>query len=284
MQSKLILVEGIPGSGKTTIAKKISAYYQDNGVNAVTYPEGEAHPADLGWIACIPLERYNDLLLRYPQFAEDIKANSQIEYGYAMVAYLWIRNKSKTFHDEMESYEVYDRRVAWEVFRDLHLARWRAFAESHAKKEEIAVFECALLQNHINELLFFHSKNEVEIMTHLKMLTDSVKKLNPVLIYLIQPDVRETIRRVSDARVDKHGYKDWMERVIGFFESCPHGGYKGFDGMIQAFEDRRRIELIVLPLLGIPIHVVDNPVYDWEDVWSGVQAVLPTGWKKPSQH
>jgi len=76
MESKLILVEGIPGSGKTTIAKKISAYFRDMGVNTITYAEGEAHPADLGWIACIPIERYNYLLAYYPQFSEDIKTNT----------------------------------------------------------------------------------------------------------------------------------------------------------------------------------------------------------------
>jgi len=191
-----------------------------------------------------------------------------------MVAYLWIRNKTKALHDEMESYEVYDGRVDWKVFRDLHLVRWHAFCESQSQKEEIAVFECAFLQNHINELLFFHNKNEAEIISHLKILADSVKKLNPTLIYLTQPDVKETLRRVSDARINEHGHRDWMERVIGFFENCPHGGYKGFDGMIQAFEDRKHVELTALPLLGIPVHVIDNPVYNWEDVWHGVQSVL----------
>jgi len=82
MQSKLILVEGIPGSGKTTTANKIVAYYRDNGVNATAYIEGDAHPADLGWIACIPQEHYNSLLARYPQLAEDIKVNTQIEHGH----------------------------------------------------------------------------------------------------------------------------------------------------------------------------------------------------------
>jgi len=275
MQSKLILVEGIPGSGKTTIAKKISAHYRDKGMNAITYPEGEAHPADLGWIACIPLENYNSLLARYPQFAEDIKANTRIEHRYAMVAYLWVRETTEAFRDEMESYEVYSRRVEWESFRDLHLARWKSFGKSHAINEEIAVFECALLQNHINELLFFHNKGVSEITAHLKLLVNSVMNLNPVLIYLTQPDVRETIRRVSDTRINERGHKGWMERVIGFFESCPRGGYEGFDGMVQAFEDRKHIELTALTLLGIPVHVVDNPLYDWEDVWRRVQAVLP---------
>ena len=277
MQSKLILVEGIPGSGKTTIANRISAHYRSIGISAITYSEGEAHPADLGWIACIPLDRYDELLARYPQFAEDIRANVQIEQGYAMVAHLWIKDKTKAFHDEMEGYEVYDGKVEWEVFQGLHFTRWQSFAEAQAIKEEVAVFECALLQNHINELLFHHNKGESEIIAHIKLLADSVKKLNPVLIYLNQPDVRETIRRVSDARAGKHGSKDWMNRVIDYFESCPHGVYRGFDGMVQAFEDRKRIELIILPMLGIQFHVIDNPKYDWEDVWRRVKAALPNG-------
>jgi hypothetical protein len=52
---------------------------------------------------------------------------------------------------------------------------------------------------------FFYSKSTAEITAYLKLLVDRFVKLNPILIYLAQPDVRETISRVSDARADKHG-------------------------------------------------------------------------------
>ncbi len=55
MNTKLILVEGIPGSGKSTFARRIAGHYQALGQTVRLYNEGDYHPADVAWNACIPL-------------------------------------------------------------------------------------------------------------------------------------------------------------------------------------------------------------------------------------
>ena len=40
MKNRLILVEGIPGSGKTTISKKIRDYLMNKGLDVILYNEG----------------------------------------------------------------------------------------------------------------------------------------------------------------------------------------------------------------------------------------------------
>ena len=47
MKNKLILVEGIPGAGKTTTARKIRDELISQGQNVVLYEEGMSHPADM---------------------------------------------------------------------------------------------------------------------------------------------------------------------------------------------------------------------------------------------
>lgn len=49
MNSRLILVEGIPGAGKTTTARKIKEKLIDEGKEAILYEEGMSHPADMAW-------------------------------------------------------------------------------------------------------------------------------------------------------------------------------------------------------------------------------------------
>ncbi|MBN2884106.1 MAG: hypothetical protein JXN10_11300, partial [Clostridia bacterium] len=45
VMNRLILLEGIPGSGKTTYARRLEEYFTENGLRAKCYLEGENHPA-----------------------------------------------------------------------------------------------------------------------------------------------------------------------------------------------------------------------------------------------
>jgi thymidylate kinase len=48
MKNKLILVEGFPGSGKTTTAKQIHKVMSKKGIPCMLFNEGNVdHPADL---------------------------------------------------------------------------------------------------------------------------------------------------------------------------------------------------------------------------------------------
>lgn len=275
--NKLILVEGIPGSGKTTLSGKIAGYLNKH-VKTKLYNEGEAHPADLAWCACIPVESYEGILEKFPAYEKAIRDNTHMEDGYAIVAYIQFPIEDKQLYELLESYEVYDGRASYGVFSGLHLRRWRQFAEKAAGLNEITVFECAYLQNQINELLLFHDRSEKSIREHMLSLIDTVKDLTPVLFYLAQPDIYETINRVAVQRVDEHGNKAWMERVISYLENCPYGrskGLKGFDGMVKAFEDRKQIELAVISELPIKTYVIHNHHYDWEAVWADIEEKLP---------
>ncbi|WP_291569267.1 zeta toxin family protein [Clostridium sp. UBA4548] len=49
MENKLILVEGIPGAGKTTTARIIKERLISEGKNVILYEEGMSHPADMAW-------------------------------------------------------------------------------------------------------------------------------------------------------------------------------------------------------------------------------------------
>ncbi|MCL2463410.1 MAG: hypothetical protein FWF44_12145, partial [Defluviitaleaceae bacterium] len=127
MKTKLILVEGIPGSGKTTTAGKIAEYYRKQGASVNLYLEGQAHPADLGWIACVPKALYEDLLDKYGGFRRDIEDNTTFDGDCAMVAYTQVKADDDLFYKEMESYEVYNGRVPDDTFFSLHYGRWRGF-------------------------------------------------------------------------------------------------------------------------------------------------------------
>lgn len=116
MKTKLVMVEGIPGSGKSTFAQKIADYYRNKSIVVNLFNEGQAHPADLAWLACIPLDTIDTLLFKYKELENDITKNMHISDGYAIIAYTQVKTDNRGFYKELESYEIYDNRVSFDIF------------------------------------------------------------------------------------------------------------------------------------------------------------------------
>lgn len=280
MNNKLILVEGIPGSGKTTIANKIKEYFESQGKKVKLYNEGDGHPVDLAWIAYIPIDEYRELINKHPNYGDIIKKNTTFEEDYALVAYtkLGMHLNENTLMKFFENHEIYNARVSLDVFKKILFKRWSQFA-NNIDEDSITIFECAYLQNHINELLAYHNKDVNYIVDYMMELIDKVKNLNPKLIYLTQPSVSETINRVAKERVssDKSKYDDWIDLVIEYIESCPYAkaqSLKGYEGVIKFFEVRKMIELDVIQNLSIDNAIISNETYNWDEVVKKVLAEI----------
>lgn len=280
MENRLILVEGIPGSGKTTLSNKIKQDLESKGKKVILYNEGDLHPADLAWHAYIPLIEFEAIIKENPEYKETLIKHSQFEDNYVLVAYtkLGFREKEIELLKYFEEHEVYDGRVPLEVFKKLHFKRWKKFIEQ-VNSDGIIIFECAYLQNHLNELLGFHHKNKGFIINYMIDLINIVKKLNPLLIYLSQPNVGETISRVAKERIspDKSKYEDWIDLVIKYVEKSMYGklhDLKGFDGSVQFFEERKKLELAVIEQLPIDKAVIENSDYNWDKVFDQIKVVL----------
>lgn len=276
MKNRLILIEGIPGSGKSTIASRIKDYLQNTGIKVKLYSEGDAHPADLAWNACIQIDEYEKLLNDYPKYAEIIRNNTQFEENYAVVAYikLALGTEESELMNYFEAHEVYDGKVSLNTFKKLHLKRWERFA-MNINDNSIIIFECSYLQNHINELMGFHNKDLEYITDYMIDLIKTVEVLNPRLIYLTQPNVYETIQRVAKERVspDKNKWEDWIDRVIRYVEASEYGckhKLKGFEGLVEFFKSRKEIELAVVKKLPIDKAIINNLEYNWDEVFNEV--------------
>ena len=276
MTAKLILIEGIPGSGKSTIARKIAEWYRNRNTRVNLYIEGQSHPADLGWTACVPVVQYDGILQRYEAMRDEIECNTAVDSDFAFIAYTQVKTDNRNFYSELEAFEVYDGRVPDEEFFNLHYDRWRSFGQNAESKDELNIFECAFMQNHVNELLFWRNADEDNIIAHHNRLTDSVKNLSPVLIYLSQPDIRETIQRIARERVStEHG--NWIDHCISYCENSPFGkrhGIRGFDGAMEFFALRKQLEMKILSELSMPFIIIENEDYDWIAVWAEIDSYL----------
>ncbi len=176
----------------------------------------------------------------------------------------------------MERYELYDSRVPFPVFEELLLRRWSTFGRDADSRDERNIFECAFLQNHVNELMNFQLADRERMKAHCQALVTTVRALSPMLVYLAQPNVRATMERIAAERVSPNG--SWIEGITSYLEQTPYGkrqGLRGFDGVVRAYEERQRAELEIVRSLPIPSIVLENHGNDWDGLWATLVGQLP---------
>ncbi|MDO5519325.1 MAG: thymidylate kinase [bacterium] len=256
---KLFIVEGIPGSGKTTFAKALADQIQTNGDEVHLYVEGDLHPADMAWSALLTVGEYNLLCTSYPDLVGELERNKTVWKQYVIIAYTKIHNLEEKLFHYFESKEIYDARTDATLFCNIHKDRWKQFG---LDATGIAIFECALLQNSINELLLFHCMEEEAVTDYIRHLVDAVKRLNPVIIYL-EVDTKAAIERAARERLDSNGKRVWEHGITQYIENSPYGrkyGLHDIDGMYQYFETRKQLELRILDKLPIETHCISIDV------------------------
>jgi len=261
----IFFIEGLPGSGKTTLTERLAGEARSRGLSVDMREEGESCSLD-GW-ACVARESLKSLSSQYPEDAEKLlplrkEFNHQILLPYARLP------KGSLLGEALAPYAVWDNPegTPYSVYRDLEMASWRAFVRG-CDPSLLCIWDCAFVQDHIVELMLFYDKREGEIADFLKELAENLQPLHPVVCYLKNKDPLKAIDRAAKERVDEKGRPVWALRVAKLIEECPYGrarGLTGYDGLCSFFLDREDLERRILPHL--PVRIVTAEVDDdWED-------------------
>lgn len=276
MKNKLILVEGIPGAGKTTTARKIRDELISQGQNVVLYEEGMSHPADMAWNAYLTETEYDDFLnkclnmwdtseksVSKEELKNIIEAQVRKEDDHVIVAYTKFNFPEGCYWSligDVASKEICDGRKGLNEFKNIHLKRWTRFCEEALRDDNTYIFECAFLQNHIFELLGVYEKNDDYILEYLKELIECVKALNPCIVYIEPGNVEEVIMAAAQERkAPDESRRDWIDEIADWVSNMNYGknhNLKGKEGVFTFCRERLRIDKVMIDKLGIPVKVV----------------------------
>ncbi|XEC94485.1 hypothetical protein AB6A23_24760 [Paenibacillus tarimensis] len=249
----MILVEGLCGTGKSTLAERLHRYLVQQGISSSFYDEGaEGHPASLNWHAFFREEEYKELLERYPNTANVIRLRALKNGSNYLLPYREVKDFSElnALYDELKSRELCwtDSPVAaLSEFTYSIQRQWARFAELASTSEKVYVLEAVFLQHQIHDLLRHYQAVDRQIDQHIHGIADQIAAMHPVLIYLTQPSVREQQVWISSIR------------------SKPHFAT---EQNIRFMANRKRIELRLLDMLPFPTYMIENVNLDWEDVFS----------------
>ena len=236
---KNIFIEGIQGMGKSTLLQAIAERLPELHVCR----EGDYSPVELSWCTWMTEADYLAALERYGSLRGEIEAHTFREDGHYIVTYTTILTDIPGFHKDMEQYEIYNNRKSPEELEQIIRDRYRRFSGSGY------LFECAFLQNIVEELILYQQLEDDEIISFYHRLFNDIHLEDFLLLYLYDADLEESTRIICRERSDEQGNPWWYPLMLDYLSASPYGkahGYQGFDDLIRHLRHRQQLELRIL--------------------------------------
>ena len=255
-----IFIEGLQGSGKSTLLRNLSRKFPEY----KAYYEGDISPVELAWCSYMTQEQYKEALQKFPHVEQEIRQWTKQEGDRYIVAYTRILADMREFYEWMESFEIYNARIPFDVFHDIIMNRYRALP---AGKN---LFECSFFQNSMEDMMLYYQMPEQDIVEFYREAYEILKPKGVQMLYLQSDNIRENILQIKKERSDEHGVELWYPLMLKYLQESPYGkvhGFAGMDDMIAHFERRCALEeKIIRDVLKEDCTVLKAKGYRWEDI------------------
>lgn len=276
----LLLVEGLPGAGKSTLAHSLAEWLTAQRAPAGYWPEGRPdHPVDFEQVAALDVATFDALCERFPDWEAPLRAATTAEGDVLVVKHGTVPGLPGAVAAELSAFDVYDGPITAGLHSRLLTESWRRFGEA-PPPAEIQVWECVLIQNPVCALIARLDESPAVLEQHVRGLVDAVSSHAPALVYLDTGDPLPALERVAGSRPS-----EWLEFVIGYHTEQGFGlrqGLSGFDGYVEFMRHRRRVELELLPRLALPTLVLPATPDTWASTTEAARAFAAEHVRTPS--
>jgi hypothetical protein len=266
MKTKLIIIEGLPGFGKSTTARQVYDLLVEMNVDAELYLEGDLnHPADYDRVACFTKEEFERLLIQHSDLENTIKNHITVKDGKYLLSYGKMKYDSGIVFPDPLLTSVFERDI-YELPLDRNIElitkKWADFARQAFQGNKVYIFECCFIQNPVTIGMVKYNAKREKVIDYVLRLEEIIEKLNPTLIYVEQDDLDFSFKKAIRERP-----KEWYEGFVEYYTEQGFGKeqkYKGLEGTINVLRERHILETEIFNKLNINKFKVNNSSYDMD--------------------
>ena len=204
INSRLILFEGMPSTGKTTNARFMQIQLERNGIDARWIHEiAMPHPILFFDEAVLTHDEYNRFIQAFPQSAAIVNTIADFRkntVGIPLTPIEW--NHMDTIGED--AYQALKKFDVWnfslDAYKNVALEKWARFVENASvNRNSVYIIDSAAFQYQIFTFLF---KNKLfkELHGFVDKIFNIIKPLNPCLIFLHRKHAEASIDYLEDMR------------------------------------------------------------------------------------
>lgn len=260
--TRLFLIEGLPGSGKTTTAEALTRLLQEQRTDTRLYIEGDLnHPADYESVAYLTMDEWTNFQKEYDLL--DVLQFAEVFNDYVLVSYRqWqseqdVPNAALAFLQTRDIYEL-----PFELYQSLIFKKWEVFVAQTLTTDTTYVFECCFLQNPLTMGFIKYDLPEERLRAYIERLATIIAPLQPVLVYVDQPSVERSFRKALQERP-----REWADGFVSYYTEQAYGvnhSLSGVEGTIAILQARQVLERQLLETLPFRVEVFGNEEFSIE--------------------
>ncbi len=213
MRNRLILLEGLPGTGKSTNSYKLYEQLIRNGIKVHWIHEvSQPHPVLFFTESCMTKEEYRNFKMKYPEVATFFDEVAEVRKTTVGIDQEAMSRKcqeaqKQEWYQELLQYDAFPTSLDRYEFQALE--KWEAFAKK-AMKDEDAVFilDSSMFQYQIFTYLLKAAPYD-RLEAFVRKIAGCIKTLNPLLIYLYHEHTEDTIAYLKKQRGEQDLVSTW---------------------------------------------------------------------------
>ena len=231
--NRLILLEGLPGTGKTTNSYKLYEQLARNGWDVRWLHEvSQPHPTLFFSEACLTKKEYRLFIEKYQEVAEMLNGIAEVRATTVGIDYLTVarklpRQEKTAWYQELLQYDVMD--FPLERYEPIAYEKWEAFVNAALQDDTIYILDSSIFQYQIFTYLL-NGAEYLRLAGFVHSIMNMLRPLHPALIYLYRENIEDSIAFIEKQR----GIKD-LESIWERDKERPY--YRNKQQDVTAFFD-----------------------------------------------
>lgn len=262
MNSQLILLEGLPGSGKSTNSRIIMSHLDQLGTRVKWFHEvARPHPTLFFNEANLTYEEYEEYCSQFPEMKgilDSLRIEMKETISIDLLELEWNNHTEKAVN-ALKTYDVWN--FSLQKYMKVAIEKWRHFVESVKKEKDLVVIlDSSIFQFQIYTFLERDMPFQ-DLEKFVNRLFTIISELHPTLIYIYRENIEAAIAKIENSRGIEFLQRIWERDCHQKYYQNRPSGAEGYREFLRDYDTWARQLFEVTPFKKLGIEVTNE---NWE--------------------